>query len=99
MSSDPEGGRHKYLCSLLDVRDNLTIRLWLGPSLFNCWFSFTLVHRRISHEYSSLFIKVINLVFMFLFDALTESGAFMRTEFYVSSVLRYIGTYGEVGRL
>ena len=34
---------------------------WLGPP----WFSFTLAYSRISHEYSSLFIIVINLIFMF----------------------------------
>ena len=43
----------------------LTICLWLGPLWFNYWFSFTLAYSRISHEYSSLFIIVINLVFMF----------------------------------
>ena len=43
----------------------LTICLWLGPPWFNYWFSFTLVYSRISHEYSSLFIIVINLIFMF----------------------------------
>ena len=32
---------------------------------FNYWFSFTLAYSRISHEYSSLFIIVINLIFMF----------------------------------
>ena len=32
---------------------------------FNNWFSFTLVYSRISYEYSSLFIIVINLIFMF----------------------------------
>ena len=42
----------------------LTICLWLGPPWFN-WFSFTLAHSRISHEHSSLFIIVINLIFMF----------------------------------
>ena len=40
-------------------------------------------YTKISHEYSSLFVIVINLIFMFRFDALTELGAFMRTEFYV----------------
>ena len=35
------------------------------PPWFNYWFSFTLVYSRISHEYSSLFIVVINLIFMF----------------------------------
>ena len=43
-------------------------------------------YSRISHEYSSLFIIVINLIFMF--DALTELGAFMRTEFLCIYVLR-----------
>ena len=32
---------------------------------FNYWFLFTLAYSRISHEYSSLFIVVINLIFMF----------------------------------
>ena len=32
---------------------------------FNYWFSFTLAYSRFSHEYSSLFIIVINLIFMF----------------------------------
>ena len=35
------------------------------PPWFNYWFSFTLVYSRISHEYSSLFIIVINLIFLF----------------------------------
>ena len=43
----------------------LTICLWLGPPWFNYWFSFTLAYSRISHEYSSLFIIVINLIFVF----------------------------------
>ena len=37
----------------------------LGPPWFNYWFSFTLAYSRISHEYSSLFIIVIDLIFMF----------------------------------
>ena len=41
----------------------LTICFRLCPPLFNYWFSFTLAHSRISHEYSSLFIIVINLIF------------------------------------
>ena len=43
----------------------LTICLWLGPPLFNYWFSFTSAYSRISNEYLSLFIIVINLSFMF----------------------------------
>ena len=38
-----------------------------GSPRFNCWFSFTLAYSRISHEYSCLFIIVINLIFMFSF--------------------------------
>ena len=48
----------------------------------------TLAYRRISHEYSSLFIIVINLILCLRFDAMTELGAFMRTEFLYVSVLR-----------
>ena len=66
----------------------LTICLWLGPPWFNYWFSFTLAYSRISHEYSSLFIIVINLIFFFRFDALTELGAFKRTEFLCIYILR-----------
>ena len=66
----------------------LTICLWLGSPWFNYWFSFTLAYSRISHEYSPLFIIVINLILCFRFDALTELGVFMRTEFLCISVLR-----------
>ena len=66
----------------------LTICLWLGPPWFNYWFSFTLAYSKISHEYSSLFIIEINLILCFRFDALTELGAIMRTEFLCISVLR-----------
>ena len=56
----------KYLRGLIvGMGWGLTIRLWLGPPWFNYWFSFTLAYSRISHEYSSLFIIVINLIFMF----------------------------------
>ena len=61
---------------------------WLGPPWFNYWFSFTLAYNRVSHEYSSLFIIVINLILCFRFDALTELGAFMRNEYLCISVLR-----------
>ena len=43
----------------------LAVCLWLGTPWFNCWFSFALAYSRISHECSSLFIIVINLIFMF----------------------------------
>ena len=54
----------------------------------NYWFSFTLAYGRFSHEYSFLFILVINLIFIFRFDEFTELGAFMRTKFLCISVLR-----------
>ena len=67
----------------------LTICLWLSPPWFNYWFSFTVAYSRISHEYPSLFIIVINIWFLcFRFDALTKLGAFMRTKFLCISVLR-----------
>ena len=47
------------------VGRGLTIYFWLGPPWFNYWFSFTLAYSRISLEYLSLFIIVINLIFMF----------------------------------
>ena len=50
-----------------------------GPPWFNYGFSFTLAYSRIRHVYSSLFIIVINLVFVFSLDALTELGAFTWT--------------------
>ena len=57
--------------------------------LFFFFFLFTLAHSRTSHEYSSLFIIVINLTFLlFRFDALTDLGVFMRTEFLCISLLR-----------
>ena len=75
----------------------LTICLWLGPPWFNYWFSFTLAYSRISHEYSSLFIIVINLIFMFSLwctdwiESLYANRIFMY--FYIKSS---IGTQGEV---
>ena len=42
-----------------------SVRIWFVPPWFNYWFLFTLAYSRISHEYSSLFIIVINLIFMF----------------------------------
>ena len=51
--------------TLIQMEVDLTICLWLGPLRFSCWLSFTLAHSRISPEYSSLFLIVINLTFMF----------------------------------
>ena len=60
-----------------------------SPPWFNYWFSFTLSHTRISHEYSSLFIILMDSTFyVFALMLLTELVAFMRTEFLCFSVLR-----------
>ena len=59
------------------------------PPWFNYWFSFTLSYSRISHEYSSLFIIVMNLIFMLSFWCIDWVGSFLcETIFYVFSVLR-----------
>ena len=62
-----DGSVQTILKKRLDLRKlwGLTICLWLGLSWLNYWFSFTLAYSRISHEYLSLFIIVINLIFMF----------------------------------
>ena len=52
--------------SLCTTTWGLTICLWLGSPWVNYWFSFTLAYSRINHEYSSLFIIVINLIFVAL---------------------------------
>ena len=49
--------------NLKSVGWGLKICLWLGSMWFN--YSFTLVYSRFCHEYLSLFIIVINLIFMF----------------------------------
>ena len=87
-----------FLSKLKPVGWGLTICLWLGLLWFNYWFSFTQAHSRISREHSFLFITVINLIFMFCFDALTELGAFTRTAFFMHFYIKSsIGTQGEVG--
>ena len=48
-----------------DVKHSYCFNMVLPPGL-NYWFSFTLAYSTISHEYSSLFIIVIILIFMFL---------------------------------
>ena len=53
-----------FFVKCLPVGWGLTICLWHGPPWFNCWFSLTLAYRRISHAYSSLFIIVIDLIFI-----------------------------------
>ena len=57
--------------ALYRLRKTLTSGLGLDdmslawPAVVHYWFSFTLAYSRISYEYSSLFIIVINLIFMF----------------------------------
>ena len=65
----------------------LTICLWLGPPWFNYWFSFVLAYSRVSHEYSSLFIVVIDLIFVFSLWCVGWVGAFVRAWFLCVSVL------------
>ena len=66
----------------------LTIWLWLGPPWFNFWFSFTLAHSKISHEYFSLFIQVMYLIFMFLLWCKDWVGSLYANRFLCISVLR-----------
>ena len=56
------------------------------------------VHNEPFHEYSSLFIVVIELILSFRFDALTELGAFMRIDFLLYFCIKScIETQGEDG--
>ena len=65
----------------------------LGPPWFNYRFSFTLAYSRISHEYSSLSLWLIWFL-CFHVDALTDLGAFMRTEFLCISILGVASGHG-----
>ena len=56
---------YNVVCSGLERIRRIGTRFLVGPPWFNYWFSFTLAYSRISHEYSSLFIIVINLIFVF----------------------------------
>ena len=58
--SDSMTASSKTLTSGLGI-----ICLWLGPPWFIYWFSFTLSHSRISHEFSSLFIIVMYHFYVF----------------------------------
>ena len=66
----------------------LAVCLWLGPPWFGCWFSFALAYGGISHENSSLFNIEINLILCFRLGALTELGAFVRTDVFVYFCVR-----------
>ena len=73
------------------------LELWLGPPWFNYWFSFTLAYSRISHEYSSLFIIVINLIFMFSLWCIDWVGSLYANRIFMYFCIKgSIGTQGEV---
>ena len=75
----------------------LTIYLWLGPPWFNYWFSFTLAYSRISNEYSSLFIIVINLIFMFSLWCIDWFGSLYANRIFTCFCIKSsIGTQGEL---
>ena len=81
------GSQHIFKPQPTPVGWGLKICLWLGPPWFNYWFLFTLAHSRISHEYSSLFIIVINLIFMFLLWCFDQVGSLYANQFLFISVL------------
>ena len=62
---DKDSNQGPWLQYHLMVLLNLIILQIWWQSWFNYWFSFTLAYSRISHEYPSLFIIVINLIFVF----------------------------------
>ena len=88
-----------YFCILFLGFYSQPLFTFFVPIAFNGFFFYNLLTLSISIEYSSLFIIVINLVFIFRFDALPELGAFMRTEFNMYFYIKSssIGTQGEVG--
>ena len=63
-ASDSMRPLRKTLTSWLGL-DDMSLAWPAVVQLHLYWFSFTLAYSRISHEYSSLFIIVINLIFMF----------------------------------
>ena len=68
-----------------------------GPPWFNYWFSFTLAYSRISHEYSSLFIIVINLIFVFSLWCIDWVGSLYANRIFMCFCIKSsIGTQGEV---
>ena len=66
----------------------LTSGLGLDLSWCNYWLSFTLAHSIIGNEYSSLFVIVIVLVFMFSLWCVGWVGGFCAAGFLCVSVLR-----------
>ena len=58
------------------------------PTVDQHWFSFTLAYSRISHEYSSLYIRMINLIFAFSLWCVDWVGSLYANRFLCVSVLR-----------
>ena len=73
--------------------------LWLGPPWLGFWFSFVLACSGVGREYSSLFIMVINLVFVFSFGALAGLVALCGPAFCVFLYGGGVGTRAGVGWL
>ena len=72
----------------------------LGPPWFNYWFSFALACSGVGHEYSSLFIVVINLIFVFsLWCVDWVESLYANRSFMCFCIKSSIETQGEVGWL
>ena len=88
------GSGLRLFVKLWPVGWGLTICLWLGPPWFNYWFSFTLAYSWICHEYSSLFIIVINLIFMFSLWCIDWVGSL-----YANRIFMYFCMKSSIGRV
>ena len=90
-------GGKTYFCDRCLYGFAKEICLWPCPPWFNCWFSFTLAYSRISHEHSSLFIIVINLIFMFSLWCIDRVGSLYANRIFMYFCIKSsIGTQGEV---
>ena len=64
---------------------------------FSYWFPYTLAYSWISHEYSSLFIIAINLIFMFSLLCIDWVGSLYANRIFMCLCIKSsIGTQGEV---
>ena len=88
--------------SMRSLRKTLTSGLGLDdmslawPAVVHFWFSFTLAYSRISH-YSSLFIIVINLIFIFSLWCIDWVGSLYANRILMCFCIKSsIGTQGEV---
>ena len=64
---------------------------------FSYWFPYTLAYSWISHEYSSLFIIAINLIFMFSLLCIDWVGSLYANRIFMCfCITSSIGTQGEV---